>query len=138
MNKLNKILFAVQGVAALCMLGAVKIWAPVCGKMLQLVSGMEVHMKCFYSGQAAIAIAIILLALAIVSFLAKKDFKKVQIAAVVTGVVLFLVFDSLIGVCANAEMRCNTTALWGKIVSAVTVITALVNLFSGKEGQIPD
>ncbi len=138
MNKLNKILFAVQGVAALCMLGAVKIWAPVCGKMLQLVSGMEVHMKCFYSGQAAIAIAFILLALAIVSFLAKKDFKKVQIAAVVTGVVLFLVFGSLIGVCANAEMRCNTTALWGKIVSAVTVITALVNLFSGKEGQIPD
>ena len=42
------------------------------------------------------------------------------------------------GACANAEMRCNTTALWGKIVSAVTVITALVNLFSGKEGQIPD
>lgn len=107
-------------------------------QMLQLVSGKEVHMKCFYSGQAAIAIAIILLALAIVSFLAKKDFKKVQIAAVVTGVVLFLVFGSLIGVCANAEMRCNTTALWGRIVSAVTVITALVNLFSGKEGQIPD
>ena len=138
MNKLNKILVAIQALAALCILGSVKIWAPVCGKMLQLVSGKEVHMKCFYAGQAAIAIGIILFALAVVSFLAKKDLKKIQIVTAVTGVLLFLVFGGLIGVCASAEMRCQTTALWGRIIAAVTVVTALVNLFSGKEGQIPD
>lgn len=95
-------------------------------------------MKCFYAGQAAIAIAVILLALAVVSFLAKKDLKKIQIVTAVTGVLLFLVFGSLIGVCASTEMRCQTTALWGRIISVVTIVTALVNLFSGKEGQIPN
>lgn len=138
MSKFNKILVAIQALAALCILGAVKLWAPVCGKMLQLASGKEVHMKCFYAGQAAIAVAVILLALAVVSFLAKKDMKKIQIVTTVTGVLLFLVFGSLIGVCASAEMRCQVTALWGRGIAIVTIVTALINLFSGKEGQIPD
>ena len=45
-TKMNKIMIALQALAAVCLLGAIKIWAPVCGKMLELVSGKTVPMKC--------------------------------------------------------------------------------------------
>lgn len=56
----------------------------------------------------------------------------------VAGIVSLLVFTSLIGVCAGAEMRCHATKIRGVGTAAVTVVTALVWLLSGKEGQIPD
>ena len=70
-TKLNNMLILVQAVAAAVMVGAIKIWAPVCGKMLELVSGKEVPMKCHWAGQAAIAIAVIILVAAVMALLAK-------------------------------------------------------------------
>ena len=134
---MNKIMIALQAVAALCLLGAIKIWAPVCGKMLELVSGKEVPMKCHWAGQAAIAICIIILAVAVMAFLAKKEYKGLMVVSAVAAVVLFLVFTKLIGVCASAEMRCQITKLWGMGASAVVLATSLINLLSGKEGQVP-
>ena len=55
----------------------------------------------------------------------------------VAAVLLFMVFTSLIGVCASSEMRCQTTKLWGIGAAAVVFATSLINLFSGKEGQVP-
>ena len=136
-TKLNNILIAIQALAAIVMVGAIKIWAPVCGKMLELVSGKQVPMKCHWAGQAAIAVSVIILATAIVALLAKKEYKGLMVVNAVAGVILFLVFTSLIGVCASEEMRCQTTKLWGMGCAAVTVVTSLVNLLSGKEGQVP-
>ena len=133
----NKILIALQAAAALCLLGAIKIWAPVCGKMLKLVSGKQVPMKCHWAGQAAIAICIIILAVAVMAFLAKKEYKGLMVVNAVAAVVLFMVFTSLIGVCASEEMRCQITKLWGMGAAAVVFATSLVNLLSGKEGQVP-
>ncbi|MDO5111128.1 MAG: DUF4418 family protein [Clostridia bacterium] len=137
-SKLTKILIGIQAAAALCVLGAVKLWAPVCAKMLTLESGSEVHMKCFYTGQAAAAVAVILLAVAIIAFLAKQDHRKIMAISAVGAVVLFLLFTGLIGVCANAEMPCHTTALWGKLCAAVTLLTSLIIMLGGKESQLPD
>ena len=134
---LNKIMIALQAAAALCLLGAVKIWAPVCGKMLELVSGKQVPMKCHWAGQAAIAVCIIILAVAIVALLEKKNYKGLMIVNAVAGVVLFLVFTKLIGVCASEEMRCQITKLWGMGCAAAVTVSALVDLVTGKEGQIP-
>ena len=134
---LNKIMIALQAAAALCLIGAVKIWAPVCGKMLELVSGKQVPMKCHWAGQAAIAICIIILAAAVMAFLAKKEYKGLMVVNAVAAVVLFMVFTSLIGVCASEEMRCQITKLWGMGAAAVVFATSLVNLLSGKEGQVP-
>ena len=136
-TKLNNILIAIQALAAIVMVGAIKIWAPVCGKMLELVSGKQVPMKCHWAGQAAIAVSVIILATAIVALLTKKEYKGLMIVNAVAGVVLFLIFTSLIGVCASEEMRCQTTKLWGMGCAAVTFVTSLVNLLSGKEGQVP-
>ena len=111
-TKMNNILIAIQALAAIVMVGAIKIWAPVCGKMLELVSGKQVPMKCHWAGQAAIAVSVIILATAIVALLTKKEYKGLMAVNAVAGVVLFLVFTSLIGVCASEEMRCQTTRLW--------------------------
>ena len=136
-TKLNNMLILVQAVAAAVMVGAIKIWAPVCGKMLELVSGKEVPMKCHWAGQAAIAIAVIILVAAVMALLAKKEYKGLMVVTAVAAVMLFLVFTSLIGVCASEEMRCQATKVWGLGVAAVVFGTSLINLISGKEGQVP-
>lgn len=135
---MNKILIVLQAVSAACMIGAVKIWAPVCGKMLDLANGNQVPMKCHWAAQAAVAVAVMILAAAIMALLAKKEYKGLMVVTAVAGVILFLVFSTLIGVCANEEMRCNVTKLWGMGAAAVTVAASLINLLSGKEGQIPN
>ena len=136
-TKMNNILILMQAVAAAVMIGALKIWAPVCGKMLELVSGKEVPMKCHWAGQAAVAIAVIILVAAVMALLAKKEYKGLMVVTAVAAVMLFLVFTSLIGVCASEEMRCQATKVWGLGVAAVVFGTSLINLISGKEGQVP-
>ena len=134
---LNKILIALQAVAAACVLGAVKLWAPVCGKLLELANGGQVPMKCHWAGQAAIAVSVIILAAAVMALLTKKAYKGLMAVNAVAAVMLFLVFTGLIGVCANAEMRCNVTKLWGMGAAAAVFAASLTDLLSGKEGQIP-
>ena len=136
-TKMSNILIALQAVAAACLLGAVKIWAPVCGKMLELVSGKEVPMKCHWAGQAAIAICVLILVAAAMALLAKQGHKGLMVVNAVAGVMLFLVFTSLIGVCASETMRCQVTKVWGIGAAAVVFATSLIELISGKEGQIP-
>ena len=136
-TKMNNILILMQAVAAAVMIGALKIWAPVCGKMLELVSGKEVPMKCHWAGQAAIAICILILVAAVMALLAKKEYKGLMVVNAVAAVMLFLVFTSLIGVCASETMCCQITKVWGLGVAAVVFGTSLINLISGKEGQVP-
>ena len=137
-TKLSNLLIGLQAAAALCVLGAIKLWAPVCGKMLDLANGNQVPMKCHWAGQASMALSVILLVCALVALLVKKDHRKLMIVSAVTAVMIFLVFTSLIGVCASETMRCQSTALWGKIAAVVVFVAALAELLSGKEGQIPD
>ena len=134
---MNKILIILQAVSALCLIGAVKIWAPVCDKMLDLANGNQVPMKCHWAGQATIAFAIIILAAAVMALLAKKEYKGLMVISAVASVMLFLIFTSLIGVCTNTEMRCNVTKLWGMGTAVLVVATSVINLLSGKEGQVP-
>lgn len=134
---MNKVMIALQALAAAALLGAAKIWAPVCGKLLDLANGNQVPMKCHWAGQAAIAVSVIILVTAVMAFLAKKEYKGLMVVNAVAAVVLFMVFTSLIGVCANDAMRCNVTKVWGIGAAAVVLATSLINLLSGKEGQIP-
>ena len=137
-TKMNKIMIALQALAAVLLIGAIKIWAPVCGKMLELTTGKTVPMKCHWAGQAAIAVAVIILVTALMALLAKKEYKGLMVVNAVAGVLLFLIFtNTLIGVCASAEMRCQVTKIWGMGAAAVTFVTSLINLLSGKEGQVP-
>ena len=137
-HKMTKIIAIIQAIAALCAAGAVKIWAPVCTGMLTLESGKETFMKCHYTGQAAIAVAVILFAAAVVLFFSKDCPKSIEVISIVSAIMLFLLFTTLIGICANSEMQCHRTALWCEGAAIVTVVTGLIVLLSGKKGQIPD
>lgn len=137
-TKMNQIMVALQALAALCVLGAVKVWAPTCSKLLDLANGNQTPMKCHWAGQAAAAVAVILLIAAVTALLAKKEYKGLMVVTAAAGVMLFLVFTSLIGICANETMRCNVTKVWGLGAAAVTVIASAINLLGGREGQIPD
>ena len=135
---MNKIMIALQALAAALLIGAIKIWAPVCGKMLELVSGKQVPMKCHWAGQAGMAVAAIILIAAAMALLAKKEYKGFMVITAVCGALLFMIFaTSFIGVCASADMRCQVTKIWGIGAAAMTFVTSLINLLSGKEGQIP-
>jgi len=134
---MNKILIGLQALAAALLMGAVKFWAPVCGKLLDLANGNQVPMKCHWAGQAAMALCIIILAAAVMALLARKEYKGLMVVNAVAAVVLFLVFTSLIGVCASETMRCQITKVWGIGAAAVVFATSLINLLSGKEGQVP-
>ena len=137
-TKMNKIMIALQALAAVLLIGAIKIWAPVCGKMLELVSGKQVPMKCHWAGQAALAVAVVVLVAAVMALLAKKEYKGFMVVTAVCGVLLFMIFATdFIGVCASAEMRCQVTKIWGIGAAIVTFATSLINLISGKEGQVP-
>ena len=137
-TKMNKIMIALQALAAVCMIGALKIWAPVCGKMLDLANGNQTHMKCHWAGQAAIAISVIIIAAAVMALLAKKEYKGFMFVTAVCGALLFMIFNTgFIGVCASATMICQSTKVWGIGAAAVAFVTSLINLISGKEGQIP-
>ena len=134
---MNKVLIFLQALAGALVIGAVKIWAPVCGKMLDLANGNQVPMKCHWAGQAALAVSIIIIAVALMALLAKKEYKGFMVVNAVTAAMLFLVITSLIGVCASTEMRCQVTKVWGIGAAAVVFATSLINLLSGKEGQVP-
>ena len=137
-TKMNKILIALQALAAALLIGAIKIWAPVCGKMLELTTGKQVPMKCHWAGQAGLAIAIVILAAAIMALLAKKEYKGLMVITAVCAVLLFMVFATdFIGVCASETMRCQVTKVWGIGAAIVTFAASLINLLSGKEGQVP-
>ena len=116
-TKLSNLFIGLQAAAALCVVDAVKLWAPVCGKMLDLANGNQVPMKCHWAGQAAIALSIVLLACAAAAFLAKKDHKKLMLVSAVVAAMLFWVFTGLIGVCASDTMRCQSTKVWGMIMA---------------------
>ena len=135
---MNKIMIALQALAAALLIGAIKIWAPVCGKMLDLANGNQTHMKCYWAGQAGFAVAVILLIAAVMALLAKKEYKGFMFVTAVCGALLFMIFaTSFIGVCASETMRCQITKVWGIGAAAVTVVASLINLLSGKEGQVP-
>ena len=137
-TKMNKIMITLQALAAALLIGAIKIWAPVCGKMLDLANGNQTHMKCYWAGQAGLAVAVILLVAALMALLAKKEYKGFMVVTAICGVLLFMIFATgFIGVCASETMRCQVTKVWGIGAAAVAFVTSLLNLLSGKEGQVP-
>jgi len=96
-STLNKLFLILQIVSALCMIGAIKVWAPVCGKLLELANGNQVPMKCHWAGQTAIAVSIIILAAAFMALLSKTEYKKIMVINAVAAIMLFGTFSGLIG-----------------------------------------
>jgi hypothetical protein len=128
---LSKVILGMELLASLLVLGAVFSWAPVCSGLLTLQNGTMVHMKCFYSGQASVGLALILLAAAIAAYLSKVDHNKIQGVIILIGIMIIAnAYESVIGIgiCRNAEMACNTTVLWLKAGGALAITGGLLDI----------
>ncbi len=135
-DKLTKVFAAVQALAGACVIGAAELWAPVCGKMLELQNGKEVHMKCFYAGQAGVIIGLILLVIGVLALINKSSSNGLLAVGAVCGIALFMVFGNFIGVCGAEGMACRTTAVWGKVCGAIAVVAFAASILTSKKGQI--
>jgi len=132
---LSKLILGIELLAALLILGAVFLWAPVCTALLTLQNGSLVHMKCFYTGQVSVLLALILLAAAIAAFLSKTDHHKIQWVVILIGIMLIAnTTESVIGIgiCKKAEMACNTTAFWIKAGGTLAVVGGLLDIFANR------
>ncbi|MDD3270249.1 MAG: DUF4418 family protein [Syntrophomonadaceae bacterium] len=127
---LPKILLGLQLLASLLVLGAVFIWAPVCDGLLELKNGNMVHMKCFYTGQASVALAIVLFVTAIIAYLSKIDHRKVQWIVFLLGIMLISnTIDSVIGIgICKKVMACHDTAVWIKCSGIIAILSSLLGI----------
>lgn len=128
------IIAAVESLVAIFMYLAVTKIAPVCGGMLELVSGKQVHMKCYYASVVFVFIAVVLLINAVLSMTVKPSI----VSGVMTIVVALLVFAALndsigIGICANPEMACQMTAPYVKVCATVEVFCGAAYVFVAKK-----
>lgn len=137
-DKLQKAIAVIQAIAASIFVAASRWWAPVCQAKLELASGKKLAMKCFYTGRTSMLIAGLIILVAVLIFIAKHEVKKLYLMNLVLGILLFLTYTHIIGVCMNASMPCNINAVWGKSVAVLVTIMSIVGIFVNKETQLPN
>jgi hypothetical protein len=112
------------------------------GRTIELSSGNSLPMKCHWTRQAEVAVALPLLSVGVLMlFIRSRSTLRVLAAmAVVLGISAILIPAYLIGTCANPEMICNLlmkpTLLFTGIVTVVTGGIALVYLRGEVAGGI--
>ena len=105
----QKLSVAVSCLAAILILAADKIFAPVCKGTMESV----------------------------LLFFGTHDF-KLPVVIIITAVLILLLSNTSIGIgiCAKAGMMCHKTALWGRIGAVLAIIGAGISLFVHKS-QMP-
>ncbi len=134
----EKIIPIIQTVLALAIIGAEKIWAPVCTGLLDLANGNQTHMKCWFSSQAVLMIALVLIAIIVTMFFVEASSrKKIQIAAITAAIIMPLTFTKVIGMCMMEGMACHSTSMWVIVLSAVIAVLGITDILKGGRNQIP-
>jgi hypothetical protein len=110
------------------------------GREIEMPNGRTMPMKCHWTRQAEVAVALPLLVVGVLMLFSRRRSTQRILAAValVLGISAILVPAYLIGTCASAEMICNLlmkpVLLFAGIVIVVTSVVALVYL----RGEDPD
>jgi CHASE2 domain-containing sensor protein len=101
-------------------------------RSLTLANGREIPMKCHWTGLAELAMAAPLLVVGALMTTSKRteSLRNMNVIAVVAGIAVILLSSTLIGVCANPDMRCNAVMrpsliLAGSLVVALGVVGVL-------------
>ncbi|OGO28261.1 MAG: hypothetical protein A2136_00305 [Chloroflexi bacterium RBG_16_54_11] len=108
------------------------------GRALTLENGKTVPMKCHWTGQAEIAIAVPLLVLGGLVFFNRRreTLRALFILGIVLGVLAILLPTVLIGVCVSPDMLCNSAMKPTLIFTGiVTVIASLIGLFLSAKNE---
>lgn len=102
------------------------------GRSLALANGREIPMKCHWTGLAELAMAAPLLVVGALMTTSKRteSLRNMNVIAVAAGIAVILLVTTLIGVCANPDMRCNAVMkpaliLAGSLVAALGVVGVL-------------
>ncbi len=108
------------------------------GKLLALANGKQVPMKCHWTAQGEIVLAIPLLGVGILLAFSrcKETQRALAIAGALLGAGVILLPTALIGVCGMAGASCNlvmkpATILGGILVIAVCLAAFLLSLRNG-------
>ena len=121
------------------------------GRAIELPSGTSLPMKCHWTRQAEVAVALPLLAVGVLMLVTRRrqTLRALAVLSLVLGVSAILIPAYLIGVCASAEMICNRlmrpTLLFAGILVVAASVVALVYLRgeepgaldAGAAGQVP-
>lgn len=102
------------------------------GRALQLTTGKTVAMKCHWTATAELALAIPVAAVGLLLGFSrrKESMRNLSILGIVLGAITILVPTALIGVCASADMLCNSVmrpvlVLMGTLLVAISVVTLI-------------
>lgn len=135
-GKLGMLLSAAVAAAGALLIGAVYGWAGVCTGMLKLATGAEVHMKCFYSGQALVLLGALLVVNGVMMLLT-KNLPHGGVIAVVAGIFAIIVVSNSglgIGICAKV-MACHDTAAWAKFCGGLAAAAGAASLVLGLKSR---
>ena len=104
------------------------------GRSLALQNGKTVPMKCHWTAIAEIAMAVPLAGVGAVTAVSKRKESRRILAGLgaVLGIFVILLPTYLIGVCASADMLCNsvlkpTLILAGTLIIAISLVTWFIS-----------
>jgi hypothetical protein len=110
------------------------------GNAITLPNGNTMPMKCHWTRQAEVAVALPLLAVGVLMIVSGKrqTLRALAVVGLALGLAAILVPAYLIGVCANDEMICSMlmkpTLLFAGTLTVAACVVALVYL-RGPEGE---
>ncbi len=139
MDKMKRNFMVISGVEVVV---AIAMWlittkiAPVCTGMLELVSGKQVHMKCHYAAVVFVFIAALFLVNGLLAMFVKPSVVSGVIAIAAAILVYVTLNDAVgIGVCANPEMACQTTAPLVKVCAAIGLVCGAIQTFMAAKNK---
>jgi hypothetical protein len=104
------------------------------GRAITLANGSTIPMKCHWTAQASLGMAILILAVGgYMVFSQRKGTRRVlSIMGMLLGAVVILLPTLLIGVCANPAMLCDsimmpTLVLSGILVIAISLVALVIS-----------
>ena len=106
--------------------------AQPCPSLLELKSGMMVHMVCYWTGQAATVIGILVLLVGVLQVIAKsgETTRYLGIVQALLGIALFFIPKSyVIGICGMGMAACHHMASTLTVLALVLFAISLVNIF---------
>lgn len=132
----QKLSGAVSCLAAILILAADKIFAPVCKGTMELANGGECMMRCHYYGITLFLFGLLLLAESVLLFFGTHDF-KLPVVIIITAVLILLLSNTSIGIgiCAK-QVDVPQNCSWGRIGAVLAIIGAGISLFVHKS-QMP-
>ncbi len=127
-------------VSGLLMLGAVKIWAPVCNKQLELYwkngDFKQMPMKCFYTEKVVIYLSVILVALAVMAIIKEK---QPVLIPILVGIFLYISTTGGalgIGLCRpGGDMPCTVTRVWIYFTAVAAILSGVINFIASRRAS---